>query len=160
MSACSAKGTRLSRNLGLAVRNLEPRSVAEGEQRDPAEKKRGETSLGNSSRVGESGSELHHSVYCSEKRGLNAVVHVGDFLCIGGMECVMWLFDTLKTQHDLKKHLLARVPADPFAGAQVRQARRGTAMNNDMARDRPELAMTARLPSQRVAVHLKQPRYA
>lgn len=34
------------------------------------------------------------------------MVHVGDFLCIGSIDELVWLHVTLRKKYDLKKHML------------------------------------------------------
>lgn len=39
---------------------------------------------------------LHPPIYWNEKRRITVVVQLDDFLIMGGMEGLMWLYDTLK----------------------------------------------------------------
>lgn len=46
------------------------------------------------------------SVYWNEKREIAVVVHVDDSMCTGSTDELHWLFDSIKEQYDLKRHVL------------------------------------------------------
>lgn len=56
--------------------------------------------------LGSNVSGLHPSVGWNVARGLMVVVYVDDVMCIGSVDALGWLFDSLNKQYDLKRHML------------------------------------------------------
>lgn len=51
--------------------------------------------------------QLHPSAYWKVECGSTVAVHVADVLCVGPMDALGWLSDSLTKQYERKRHMLA-----------------------------------------------------